>query len=384
MTRPDAPTRRLGFTMVELLVVLSIIALLIALLIPAVNAAVRTAKNAAVQAEINNMAQALASFKSQYGDYPPSRIVLNESGAVLPTVGGIPSTKATADVHLGQLYQRTIVAFRKFWPRVVLSSGGPVFGTGATTWYDFNGDGTFAGNTAMVLQGHECLVFFLGGIPAWNSGRVTGVSGFGKNPTNPFLNQAVTSNRTAPLYEFDGSRLVTNSITGMPGYLDSLSSTSTPTPQNFYSYFSTNNGSGYDPNDVNFEGPAASPTYVAQLYQAEADVNLKAPIGASFLVSFPVYNAAGQVTPSVTQSPSPNPYTSSASAGGSTVTYINGQSFQILSAGIDGQFGIGGLYAPNSTTAALPPVGSLTNSTDPGVRQMENDNLSNFHNGRLQ
>src|SRR5262245_13379831 len=69
-----------GFTMVELLVVMSILAILIALLLPAIRSAIRSARNGAVSAEINQLAQALAQFKSQYGVYPPSRIILSENG----------------------------------------------------------------------------------------------------------------------------------------------------------------------------------------------------------------------------------------------------------------------------------------------------------------
>src|SRR5579864_3603813 len=78
--RPQTRHHRFGFTLVELLVVILIIAVLIALLVPAIMAAVRTARDAAVASEINNLAQALADFRSKYGDYPPSRIVLSETG----------------------------------------------------------------------------------------------------------------------------------------------------------------------------------------------------------------------------------------------------------------------------------------------------------------
>src|SRR5271166_6497295 len=80
--RPPARAKaRGGFTMVELLMVIIIIAVLVALLLPAIQSAIRTAKNAAVSSEINQLAQALADFKSKYGDYPPSRVYLYESGA---------------------------------------------------------------------------------------------------------------------------------------------------------------------------------------------------------------------------------------------------------------------------------------------------------------
>ena len=69
-----------GFTLVELLVVIVVLAILIGLLLPAIYGALRTARKAAVSAEINQIASALASFKSKYGDYPPSRIYVAENG----------------------------------------------------------------------------------------------------------------------------------------------------------------------------------------------------------------------------------------------------------------------------------------------------------------
>src|SRR5271157_1715721 len=86
--RPGEGRGPRGFTLVELLVVILILAILIALLLPAINAAVRTAKNAAVGGEINQLAQALASFKAKYGDYPPSRIYLSEDGNLAPSLTG--------------------------------------------------------------------------------------------------------------------------------------------------------------------------------------------------------------------------------------------------------------------------------------------------------
>ena len=78
--RPGEGRGPRGFTLVELVAVVLILAFLIALLLPALSGAMKTARNAAVGAEINQLAQALASFKAQYGDYPPSRILLAEDG----------------------------------------------------------------------------------------------------------------------------------------------------------------------------------------------------------------------------------------------------------------------------------------------------------------
>ena len=70
------------------------------------------------------------------------------------------------------------------------------------------------------------------------------------------------------------------------------------------------------------------------------------------------------------------------------IIWINPTTFQIISPGVDGMYGIGGAYTPTATTAlpypSLQPSGSATNSSDTGVRNMEGDNLTSFHNGTLQ
>src|SRR5271157_699400 len=391
--RPGAGRGPRGFTLVELLAVMLILAFLIALLLPAINGALRTAKNAAVGGEINQLAQALASFKAKYGDYPPSRIYLSEDGNLMPPKG---STQiATGDITYAQLGQRSIAAMRKFFPRVTFN-----LGTATSNWYDFNGDGSqVVGSTttqSYILQGHECLVFFLGGIPQPNGSGGYAASGFGKDPTNPFTNNLVgqpgySGNRQAPLFEFVSNRLVldpSNPSVGLglaapqiPGYLDSLGNP-TPTgnlgdPINFYAYFSAYGNNGYDPNDVNF---------------AENDVNGNSPIGLGHNVAFPL------TTPPCI-SAGPNPYTSSLTTPGTGLpTFLNPQSFQIISSGIDGLYGVGGQYQPDNTAGTLPYDSSSTYyfsgtawslesslaSPDSSIRYRERDNVTNFHNGKLE
>jgi general secretion pathway protein G len=244
------------------------------------------------------------------------------------------------------------------------------------------------------VQGHECLVFFLGGIPqpdTNNPGKFLGMSGFSKNPTNPFLHPNMTggANRNPPLFDFNAGRLQqTGDGNGMPAYLDSLNSSSTQPPQNYYTYFGNNNGSGYDPNDVNFVGTTgASPS-------AESDpLGSTSPIALTFASLQPL---SGGITVRVTASPSPNPYTTGPTVGGTSLVYQNAQSFQIISAGTDGVFGVGGVYASSNTASPLTPEDAtsplaqsllpvvLSNSSDPGLRTVERDNLTNFHNGSLE
>lgn len=65
--------RRQGFTLVELLVVMSIIAVLVSLLLPAVNSAREAARKTQCSNNIRQIALANLNFESAYGVFPPSR-----------------------------------------------------------------------------------------------------------------------------------------------------------------------------------------------------------------------------------------------------------------------------------------------------------------------
>jgi hypothetical protein len=389
-----------------------------ALLLPAIMGALRTAKNAAVSSEINAMAQALAQFNTTYGGYPPSRILLVENGNYAPYIGspaaitslytpsaanaGWSPASGTGDITVGQLATRSLQAMRKFWPKVQFSATGTppnILNGGGNYWYDFNGNGVM--DNGYILQGHECLVFFLGGIPlpsplnyaTVDPGSVEfGMTGFGTDPTNPFTNSVVgnpmyNANRQSPLYQFNPGRLfldTSNPFTpGIPGYFDTLNNgpplgigTGSGTIS-FYAYFSAYGNGNYDPNDVNF---------------FEADQNLSGPIELQYWVNFPTTGgtvAAGHGTAYLDVSPSPNPYSSTATAAtqSGTVTYQNPQTFQIISSGVDGLYGVGGQYlAPSqSATFDLPlDPQHTTNTTDANIRRREFDNLTNFKSGTLQ
>lgn len=402
MRRPPPSPRRPGFTLVEILVVIVIIGVLVALLLPAIGGAMRTAKNTTVTGEITTLSQALAAFKEKYGDYPPSRIMLSENGQynMAATFAGdeIDSGNGTggADITYGVLMQRSVSYLRKFWPRVALTTGTtPVWGPTSTTWYDFDGDGIFD-TTPYILEGDEALCFFLGGVPL-NTGTATepswSMSGWGRVPTNPFSNNLTgntmyNGNRTPPLYEFNGGRLrdrdePTKDATRFPSYHDSLG---TDAP---FAYFSAYGGEAYDPNDVNF-----APLNAAGLPAgAETDDLGTTPILRGFRVAFPVASSGGTVS-RVAISAAPNPYhtsptlkpgvaTPKSEADYQTTQWHKGSSFQIISPGADGLYGIGGVYAPSSTNKLPADMGTVAGTTEATIRTRENDNLSSFAAGPL-
>jgi len=65
-------SKRLAFTLVELMTVLAVITILVALLIPALSMVRRMAKETQQKAQLTTIGLAIAAFRNDYGDYPPS------------------------------------------------------------------------------------------------------------------------------------------------------------------------------------------------------------------------------------------------------------------------------------------------------------------------
>lgn len=140
-----------------------------------------------------------------------------------------------------------------------------------------------SGATAIdyTLEGDQCLVFFLGGPP--NPGGATLMGGFASDPRNPITGGGDRKR----WYDFDAARLVVRNP-GFPSYRDAYK-------QIPFVYFSSNRR----PNGYDRTNPAGG-----------TPVNT---LGVS-------------------------PYMDSAT------TYYNPDSFQIVSAGVNLQFGTGGLW----------------------------------------
>jgi len=405
MERPDRPRpTRLGFTLVELLIAILIIGALLAILLPTIAAAFRKAKEATVAAEMNNLATALASFKNTYGDYPPSRVLLSEVGYAPtllndvsplnshPQIASIPSGDTNdSDLTVGALAQRSLTYLRKFWPRANYAS----VNTSAAVFNDFNGNSSRE-SVYYILSGSECLTFFLGGIPINSGGNITGLSGFSRSPTNPFVssNAQGAQNRTTPNYEFVNGRLRDQDGDGIPSYFDPIDQT--PGNRRPYAYFSAYGNNQYDPNDVNGYGRTniASEAYELVDDPDPANLGKMYPVERGFTVSFPTVTSNGTVT-NYAFSPAPNPYTNGPAAFSGTVSWYNANSFQLLCAGVDREWGLGGTYMQSGTGSSNLPLSSsdpgLMHPSDAdgaspnsGVRARESDNITNFSGGRLQ
>jgi prepilin-type N-terminal cleavage/methylation domain-containing protein len=230
---PKHRSPRTAFTLVEIMVVIVIIGILTAILVPVIGGIIRRTNEAAVKVEIHSLESAISDFKTKFGCHPPDNITLYElqNGWSSTPEGRASRSKIT-----------------RIWPRFRFVSPNSTL----LTW-DVNGDGNFGSGT-FTLSGAECLVFFLGGMPKDDGSgneKSTFMTGFSKNPSNPFQPRTVDESRDGPFFEFPSSRLVDvevnsaglhgGSADGFPEFIDTLSNQTAP-----YLYLSSNEGRGYN------------------------------------------------------------------------------------------------------------------------------------------
>lgn len=177
MMQTNTPARRRSaFTLIELLVVISIIAILVSLLMAAVFRALLVVKDVQNRSDISQLASAIASFKQTFGvDYMPSKF-----------------DPADAEIQFfmsSRCFPQTTPAY----------------------W-----------NGVPVMEGDQCLVFFLGGVNG---------TGFSSNPKDPLAAPTAGEVRKGPFFDFKTSRLKVVHGTS-PSYIDIYG-------QKPFAYFST-------------------------------------------------------------------------------------------------------------------------------------------------
>jgi prepilin-type N-terminal cleavage/methylation domain-containing protein len=321
--RPSSPRARLGFTLVELLVVISIIAVLVALLLVAVTGVFNTGTEAITLNDLSQLTIGVDNFKAKFnGLLPPSKITLSHNQA---------SMDPTSVAYVNAL-----------WPRIEFNNDASPL--------DWAGTGLAGGqlrNITYVLEGDQCLVFFLGGIPLLDphNPTVKGCQGFSSNPKNPTYLPRTDAERSLDarlsFMQFDNSRLfvrdaqwyAARKAEGKP-YL------AAPSPV-FYSY----------KDSWSTEMP-----YV--YFSAGKRAN--------------GYNPAPGDCPSLMRL---GPYFE---PGASPTRYINPARFQIISAGKNGWFGPGGPWSP-ATAASIGEqvaVGGVSINTG-------GDDQANFYGSKL-
>lgn len=238
------------------------------------------------------------------------------SAAIAKVMDKIPEVQTSTDIaQLGVALQAFMSDYKLTDPppsTLVLYETNPLqgpsagflqkaFGKNLGSFVDWNGDGQ--ANGPWTLEGEQCLVFYVGGIG--------GTQGFSYNPTNPAAPGG--SKRHGPYFTFQTNRLVPLNPTinatasPFPVYMDAWQVKNRPYglkpghPQGWpYAYFSSN---GY--NNTGYTQGALGALKDCQ------------SIGAT-----PYFTTTGQ--------------------------YINPNTYQIISAGKDGQFGTGNMATASS------------------------------------
>jgi prepilin-type N-terminal cleavage/methylation domain-containing protein len=185
---PHLRARRGGFTLIELLVVIAIIGILASLISAAVLRYLDRQPEVYNRDQISQMAIALQDFNRRFGFYPPSEIKLCQRR----------SDYGNTQLDLDSVYYITRMFKNIGWVNTpVMWNGGngvPIpTGSGAK-----NANGT-------ILEGDQCLVFFLGGIPG-PSGQTLG---FSTNPANPAAGGATP---IGPFMRFNAAKLKARTI----------------------------------------------------------------------------------------------------------------------------------------------------------------------------
>ncbi len=184
-----SPGPRPAFTLIEVLVMVAVVVVLMSILLPALFAIFRYVDEMRSRREIGQLDDAVEAFKLRYGHFPPSQIRLREKGGY-------------NDINSDELDRFTAKWLSEIFKKIDLEL---YTNSNGTQWHDWNGNGQ--PDEPVQLEGDECLVFFLGGIPSRDATtgevRLTGFCPDKATPAKPTSGVR----RDGPFFEFRSDRL---------------------------------------------------------------------------------------------------------------------------------------------------------------------------------
>src|SRR5207248_99731 len=146
------------------LIVIAVMGVLVALLGAASLKVIAKADEVRTRHEISNLAVAAEDFKAYFKilDQIPSRFRLRED------LFGYQVGMASGD----QLDADSWAYLKRLFPK--LPTPVNTYPNPGSVWIDWNGNGGSGPDGAVDLEGHQCLVFFLGGVPSYNPNNCNG------------------------------------------------------------------------------------------------------------------------------------------------------------------------------------------------------------------
>jgi prepilin-type N-terminal cleavage/methylation domain-containing protein len=367
-----------AFTLVELLVVIAIISILVGLLVPAVRYAYTTSVESAAKLEIEGLATAIETYRTNYGDYPPD----GSSWTVVERHlrKRFPQIEAEERELLNPANRAA--AFRSSW-LVVPNNDSEPFGDAADL---------------RVMEPAEALVFWLGGFSDDPHHPLTGEGGPFKwiDPSDATKGLQYNTTRKNALFDFKAGRLTLEqvNVSGV-SYPISISNDESLLGLREVTVAQPSMPSAGPVNDL-------LPMYFSSLSETpivyfDSRTYGFVKIGGYYFNRFVIPGSGGAARPYKSDTAYDNPVRSGASASeiaDHNYRYTEEKKFQIISAGNDGLFGgdpgtVGSNPVLFRFRSGISDVGNTTLSkykmpTDSATKaSAQYDNLSNFSDGKL-
>lgn len=355
---------RVGFTLVEMLVVIAIIGMLMALVSVAVWKALERAKMTKIVVEIGQLQTAIQSYKEKHLQYPPCMAEINLVNRKVHFMRHVQvaftnANYGTSSTNFDQLRNG------------LMSASVSTYSSQPYNYKDSTGDIKIL--DLNTLDQAEAIVFWLGGFPTpFISGSTASVAnrrifGFHRDQDSPFRRDATGAEgldplryRTEPFYQFDETRLIDQDDDGWFEYL--------PMPQI---------GSAVVAPFVYFDADSYSTASTSTGTALEIQINGYPRLGDRNSVE----NAGlwGLAVPCASFMDPRN---------ASPMLWANPESFQIVCGGLDGMYSASVDDLAQTMRVVIYPGGQVYNKSDGYSKQEsmsteEGDNLTNLSSNTL-